>query len=100
MNINKTVNGTKAILCVEGRIDTSTAPELEKEITQLSEQVNEITIDCADLVYVSSAGLRVFLSTHKAQDKKGGKLVLKNVSEDIMEIFSITGFSSILNIDQ
>jgi anti-sigma B factor antagonist len=94
----KAENTTDITVQVEGRVDTTTAPDLEGEINSVMPKANKITLDCSKLIYISSAGLRVLLSAHKAMAKKGGKFELCNVGEDIMEIFSITGFSKILNI--
>lgn len=97
MEILKNNNGTVFTLQVTGRLDTTTAPELEKEIQSLSEEATELTIDCVKLEYISSAGLRVLLSAHKNFSKKGG-LTIANVNDSILEIFDITGFKDILNI--
>lgn len=96
MTVTKNQNGTAFTLAVEGRLDTITAPELEKEIQAIGE-ATELTIDFAKLEYISSAGLRVLLSAHKAFDKKGGMTII-NVNETVLEIFSVTGFEDILNI--
>ena len=82
---------------VGGRIDSTTSPELEKEIDTIGPEVKTLILDLADLSYTSSAGLRVMLKTHTKMSDRGG-LILKTVSEEVMEIFYITGFSEILNI--
>ena len=97
MTITKAQTGTKLSLGVEGRLDTVTAPELEKEITSVAENVNELTVDFAKLDYISSAGLRVLLSAHKNFAKKGGMTII-NVNETVMDIFDVTGFKDILTI--
>ena len=96
MTITKKENGTAVILCVEGRVDTITAPELEKEIQSLA-GAESLEIDCAKMEYISSAGLRVLLSAHKAFATKGGMSVT-NVSDTLLDIFEVTGFRDILNI--
>ncbi len=96
MTITKNLNGSKATLLVEGRLDTLTAPELEKEIQSVS-QAEELVIDFSHLEYISSAGLRVLLATHKEFVKKGG-LSVTNASDSILDIFDITGFKDILDI--
>ncbi len=96
MKITKSQSGASAQIKLEGRLDTITAPELEKEIQTLSD-ASELVIDFADLDYISSAGLRVLLSAHKAFLKKGG-MTITNVSETIVDIFEVTGFKDILNI--
>lgn len=98
MKINKTTENNTIILAVEGRIDTTTAPQLEAEVKSSTESAECIVIDFSKVEYISSAGLRVLLSGHKLMNAKGG-LKLINVSEDIMEIFDVTGFTDILNIE-
>ena len=97
MKISKTQNGTELAVALEGRLDTVTAPELEKELKGSLDGVSELTLDFAGLEYISSAGLRVLLSAQKIMSCKGG-MKIKNVNETIMEIFEVTGFSDILNI--
>ena len=97
MKINRTTNGSALTLAVEGRLDTTTAPELEREIKTL-DGVDALTMDFAGLDYISSAGLRVLLSAHKQMSKKGGMKVV-NVNELVMEVFEVTGFSDILTIE-
>ena len=96
MEIIKTINGQDLKIDIKGRLDTSTAPELETFLNENLEGVNLLTIDCAQLSYVSSAGLRVLLSIQK---KKSGMLKLINVQELVMEVFEITGFADILTIE-
>ena len=98
MNITKNAEGSKLLLALDGRLDTTTAPELEAEIGALINDVDELTLDFGSLEYISSAGLRVLLSTQKAMNKKGC-MKLVNVNADIMDIFEITGFDSILTIE-
>lgn len=85
------------VLHVAGRVDTVTSPELEKEISKIPEQVTDLTIDMTEVEYVSSAGLRVLLGTHKVMSKKG-TLVVTGVCEDVMQVFEMTGFTDILVI--
>lgn len=96
MTITKNLNGSEAILAVEGRLDTTTAPELEKEIQSLT-GASSLTIDFAKLQYISSAGLRVLLSAHKNFAKQNG-MTLINVGDSIIDIFEVTGFKDILTI--
>ena len=98
MNIEKQLNEKKLDLKVSGRLDTTTAPDLEKELLDQLKDVEELCIDFSDLEYISSAGLRVILSAQKVMSKKG-TMVLRNVRPEIMEIFEITGFSSFLTIE-
>lgn len=96
MKINVTKNSGDLHIVLEGRLDTATAPEFESVLNANIGGVNELTIDCAGLEYVSSAGLRVLLS---AQKKMKSGMKLKNVCELVMEVFEITGFVDILNIE-
>lgn len=98
MTINSSLEGTKLTLAVEGRLDTVTAPELENAVMDKINDVDELVFDFEKLQYISSAGLRVLLSSQKIMNAKG-KMTVKNVSDDINEIFSITGFSDILTIE-
>ena len=98
LNIDKTIENGKAALSLEGRLDTTTAPELEKALKEALDGVSELTLDFSGLEYISSAGLRVLLSAQKTMNKQGSMKLL-NVSETIMEIFEVTGFSDILTIE-
>ncbi|HIR03820.1 MAG: STAS domain-containing protein [Acutalibacteraceae bacterium] len=96
MHIEKQRNQNKLTLTLEGRLDTSTAPMLEAELSTM-DGVTELVLDFAKLEYISSAGLRVLLATQKVMNKQGS-MVIKNVNEVIMDIFQITGFIDILTI--
>lgn len=98
MNINWNKNGSAAVISVEGRLDTTTAPQLESEIKSNIDGVTELAFDFSSLDYISSAGLRVLLSTQKIMAKQGS-MVVKNVNDEIMEVFEVTGFSDILTIE-
>ena len=95
LNIRKNVAGGNAVVSLEGRLDTITAPELEGTIKEVLPGLSGLTLDLGKLEYISSAGLRVLLSAQKAMNQQGG-MTVKNVSETIMEIFEVTGFSEIL----
>ena len=97
MTINKTVEGTKLTLGIEGRLDTTTAPQLEAELRQSMDGVTELVLDFSKLEYLSSAGLRVLLSAQKVMNKQGS-MVIHNVNDVIQEIFEVTGFVDILTI--
>ena len=97
LNIQKTVNGSRADFALEGRLDTVTAPELEQAIQEVLPGLTELELDFARLDYISSAGLRVLLAAQKAMNKQGG-MKIRNVNEAIMDIFEVTGFSDILDI--
>ena len=98
MTINKKQEGTELEVALVGRLDTSTAPELEAELKHSISGITALTMDFAGLEYISSAGLRVLLSAQKTMNKQG-KMALKNVGDPIMEIFEVTGFSDILTIE-
>lgn len=85
-------------LALEGRLDTLTAPELEAEISAILPSVQTLILDMDKLDYISSAGLRVILKTQKALEKKAG-LKLTHVSNEVKEVFDITGFSDFLTIE-
>ncbi|MBQ3638270.1 MAG: STAS domain-containing protein [Clostridia bacterium] len=98
MTINKTKDGKALTLAVEGRLDTITAPDLEAVLKEELDDVGELTFDFSSLEYISSAGLRVLLSAQKRMNAQGSMKVT-GVSEIIMEIFEVTGFSDILTIE-
>ena len=98
LNIEKNTNETRLTVALTGRLDTTTAPELEKELKASLDGVSALTIDMAALEYISSAGLRVLLSAQKTMNKQGEMKVV-HVGETIMEIFEVTGFSDILTIE-
>jgi anti-sigma B factor antagonist len=98
MKINKNLNGSSLNVALEGRLDTTTAPELEQALKESMDGANELTMDFAKLDYISSAGLRVLLSAHKAMSKKGGMKVV-NVNDVVSEVFDVTGFADILTIE-
>jgi anti-sigma B factor antagonist len=98
MTIEKVLNGENAKIIVAGRLDTQTAPELEKEVDAVIGDLKELTFDMAGLEYVSSAGLRVILKAQKIMNTKGS-MKLINVNDSIMEVFDITGFLDILTIE-
>lgn len=97
LNIEKKAEGTNLTLTLEGRLDTTTAPQLETEVKDNIEGVEALEFDFTNLEYVSSAGLRVLLSAQKIMNKQGS-MVVKHCSDEIKEIFEVTGFSDILTI--
>ena len=98
MTIEKKINGEAVTLIVSGRLDTQTAPELEKELDSILSGLKELTFDMTNLEYVSSAGLRVILKAQKAMNAQGS-MKLIGVNDSIMEVFDITGFLDILTIE-
>ena len=97
LNISKTIEDKSVRIGLEGRLDTTTAPDLEKELEGTLNGITELTLDFAELAYISSAGLRVLLSAQKVMNRQGSMKVT-NVNETIMEIFEVTGFTDILTI--
>lgn len=97
LTIEKTIENGKAVVKPAGRLDTVTAPELEREIQAIISELSELVFDFADLEYISSAGLRVLLAAQKAMKAKG-EMIVRNVNDTVLEIFEVTGFSDILTI--
>ncbi len=97
MTIESKKDAGRLTLAVTGRLDTSTAPGLEEALKESYDGVTELVFDLQKLEYISSAGLRVLLSSQKTMNKQGSMKVI-NAREEIMEIFEITGFTDILNI--
>ena len=98
MNITKNKDGSKLTLTLEGRLDTTTAPQLEGELKSTLEGVTNLEFDFQNLEYLSSAGLRVILAAQKTMNKQG-KMVIRHVNETIREVFEVTGFIDILTIE-
>ena len=97
MNIEKKLEGETLTIKVSGRLDTTTAPELDEELKASIGDVTSLVLDFAELDYISSAGLRVLLAAQKAMTPPK-EMIVKDVNETIMEIFEVTGFSDILTI--
>ncbi len=98
MKISKDLKDGNLILSIEGEINSFTAPELEEVIKNDLNGVKSLVLDLKDVEYLSSAGLRVLLVAHKVMAKQG-KMSLRNVNKSVMEVFDITGFSNILDIE-
>ena len=98
MTITKTQDHNALTLFLEGRLDTTTSPQLETELSASLDGVTHLTLDMAKLVYLSSAGLRVILAAQKRMNKQG-KMVVRHVDDTIMEVFEVTGFVDILTIE-
>ena len=98
LNITKTMDGSALTMVLEGRLDTTTAPQLESELKAALDQADTLVLDFEKLEYISSAGLRVLLAAQKVMAKKGG-MTIRHVNDVIMEIFEVTGFIDILNIE-
>ena len=98
MNINQIKDGNTLTISLVGRLDTTTAPELEEVLKEALEGVEDLCFDLEKLEYISSAGLRVLLQAQKTMNKQG-TMKVKNAGEIIMEIFEVTGFTDILTIE-
>lgn len=98
LTINKSFADTELTVTLEGRLDTTTAPELEQSLQESISDVSELVMDFEKLEYISSAGLRVLLSAQKIMNRQGGMKVV-HVNETIMEILEVTGFVDILTIE-
>lgn len=98
LDLKTTKNENSLLIELAGKLDTTTAPQLEEVIKSSLDGVTDLTIDLANLEYISSAGLRVLLLAQKTMSKQG-KLVIRNVNEIVNEIFEVTGFSDILTIE-
>ncbi len=100
MNISSEREGTKLTININGRIDTTNSGEFESAVEDLlKKETADIVLDCTDLNYISSSGLRVFLIVQKRMMAAGGKLTLKSMQPAIREIFDISGFSTIFTIE-
>ena len=98
MTITKKTQGNALTVALEGRLDTTTAPELEAELNASLDGIQKLTLDLEQTVYLSSAGLRVILAAQKRMNKQGS-MTVTHVCSEIMEVFEITGFVDILNIE-
>ena len=99
MNIIISEDNDATIVGVVGRLDTVTAPELDKEVKPLIKLGATVVFDCAKMDYVSSSGLRVVLSTHKQLAGVGGKFIVRNLNKEVRSVFELTGFNRLLNIE-
>lgn len=98
MNLIKTRNGSELTISLDGRLDTTTAPELDQVLKDSLEEITSLVFDLEKLVYISSAGLRSLLVSQKTMNKKGS-MKIRNANASIMEVFTVTGFSDILTIE-
>lgn len=98
MIVDEKVEKDKLILFVKGRLDTTTAPQLEEILAGKTTGLAELILDFSELEYISSAGLRVLLATHKIMCRQNGGLTIRGVNDEVMEVLHITGFLDILNV--
>ncbi len=99
MNVTKTQDGSRLTIALSGRLNTSTAPQFEEELSSSIEEVSELVLDFSDLDYISSAGLRVVLSAQKTMNRKRGSMVVRAAKPEILEVFEMTGFMDFLTIE-
>ncbi|MBP7175550.1 MAG: STAS domain-containing protein [Thermoclostridium sp.] len=98
MKVSKAVDGTTLTLAIDGRLDTTTAPQLEGELKSSLGGISVLILDLTALEYISSAGLRVLLSAQKVMNKQG-RMIVRGVNDIVMEVLSVTGFVDILTIE-
>lgn len=98
MTITKNTDGTKLYAAIEGRLDTNTTPEADKELKGSLDNITELILDFKDLSYISSAGLRLLLSLQKMMNTRGS-MKIRNANDIVKEIFEVTGFSEILTVE-
>ena len=98
MNINTKIDGSKLVVELDGRLDTTSAPKLEGVLKEQLRGVSELVMDFAQLAYISSAGLRVLLAAMKLM-KKQGSMVVRNVNDTVMDVLEVTGFADMLTIE-
>lgn len=99
MTIEEVKEQDQLILKVKGRLDTTTAPQLEQATGEKLAGIRKLELDFTALEYISSAGLRVLLAAHKAMKQQEGILVVTGANEEVREVFTITGFADILNLE-
>ncbi len=99
MDILKTREEDKLTVALTGRLDTITAPQLEGELRTAVNGITELVFDLSGLGYISSAGLRVLLAAQKVMNRQGS-MTIRNVMPELMEIFEVTGFTELLNIEE
>lgn len=98
MTINETQNDSTSVFVIEGRLDTTTAPQLETRVKESAKTCKTIILDLKDVTYISSAGLRVVLLTHKIMTGAGGKMSVRSPSEFCRQVFQATGMEGVLSI--
>ncbi|MCQ2258008.1 MAG: STAS domain-containing protein [Bacteroidaceae bacterium] len=100
MEVTINNEGDKLVAVLQGRLDTASAAQFSNDIAPLIQQAEKtIVLDCKELEFISSSGLRLFLNLRKATMSKGGSVTIKNVSNEIKQIFTITGFTSLFQFE-
>ena len=99
MEVNIATNGNETIVTFVGRLDTPASQEVSQNLEPLIEKTNgTIILDCKDLTYISSSGLRIFLTLRKSAAVKGGKVIVRKINSDIRSVFMMTGFLNLFEI--
>ena len=99
MNISETRSGDVIQIQIDGRVDTTTSPQLQNAILQAFQKGNKLVLDFSGVEYVSSAGLRALLIGQKTANSKGGSMTLLHVADAVLQVFKMSGFSGILHIE-
>ena len=98
MNISKTQENGKVVLAIEGKVSTTTSQRFQEALIPIFDEAKEVVLDFSEVAYIASAGLRVLFTGYEAANAKGVKMTLRGVSEDVMEVFEMTGFVEFLEI--
>ena len=99
MDVLKQQTGSELLVEISGSIDSGTSPELNDNLNESIKGISTLILDFKKVSYISSAGLRVLLATFKALSAKGGQMIVRNPNQNVMDIFTITGFDNILTIE-
>lgn len=99
MNVTSSKNEKQLTVSIQGSVDTVTAPELDKYLQENLDGINDLVFDFSTVDYISSAGLRVIMMANQSMEECDGSLTIRNVNEDVMEVFEMTGFDSLLNFE-
>ncbi|MCL2078562.1 MAG: STAS domain-containing protein [Oscillospiraceae bacterium] len=99
MNIGKTQENGRIILAIEGKISTTTSQQFQETLIPAFDEAQDVVLDFAKVAYIASAGLRVLFTGYETANAKGSKMILRGVSEDVMEVFEMTGFVEFLDIE-
>ena len=100
LSVTKTKDNDTLTAVISGRIDTTTSPGLDNEIKSDLEGIKKLVLDFTKVEYISSSGLRVLLSLHKTMTANNGELIISKPADMVVEVFEVTGFADILNIEQ
>lgn len=100
MKIEITRNANEVVVLLSGRLDTPAAQEIAPQMNELAAEADRtIILDCSNLSYISSSGLRIFLTLRKAAAEKGGRIIVRQISKEIRSVFMMTGFLNLFEIE-